>query len=80
MTPPLRDGVPPIPRGRLPSSVRSADGERKATFARLRDGSGYYVSFYSLDRVGTPRFSTATPCGVLSKAAAYLAAYAWVTP
>lgn len=71
--------TPPTPKGKLPSSVRSADGERKATFARLRDGTGYYVSFYSLDRVGASRYSTSSPTAPLTKARAYKAAYGWIS-
>lgn len=71
--------TPPTPKGKLPSSVRSADGERKATLTRLRGEIGYYVSFYSLDRVGAPTYSSASPRSPLTKARAYQAAYGWIS-
>lgn len=62
---------------RLPASIRSADGERKATITRVRGEDRYYVSFYSLDRAGSPQYSTASPVGTLTKARAYEAATGW---
>ena len=63
---------------RLPNSIRSVDGERRATLAKVRGEDRYYVSFYSLDRAGSPRFSTASPTRPLPKRQAYAAAAAWI--
>lgn len=72
--------IPPTPKGKLPAAVRSSDGERRATLTRVKDGSNrYYVSYYSLDRVGAARYSTSSPAAPLSKASAYKAAYGWIS-
>lgn len=68
---------PSVPK-KLPARIRSADGERSATFTLRKDGSGYLVSFYTMGKYGEPQFSSFSPSGVLSKAQAYSRARGWV--
>lgn len=66
-----------IPR-KLPSSIRSHDGERKANIRRVQGAKGYYVDLFSLDRAGNPQLSSLSPSKPLGKERAFQIASDWV--